>query len=186
MPDLPNSSIASAVFCAPSGILANLSATSSMTLSKGRILPLASLALTPIDFNASLAFDAGSTIPFDSLPIALATSSTLLPESFAAAPNLLRLSTATPVRWLKSLRLSAASIDPFASVASPPIAIAGTRAPSAPLIAPAPPLSLPKLLFSPSAFLSRLVRLFSRPLIEAVPSTLAWILTAALMSSAIG
>ena len=39
MPDLPNSSMASAVFCAPSGILANLSAKSSMIASTPRILP---------------------------------------------------------------------------------------------------------------------------------------------------
>ena len=183
-PDLPNISIANAVFSTPSGILENLSAKSSMMASTPRILPCASVELTPIDFNASLVFDAGSTMPLASLPIDFATSSKLLPLSLAALPNLSSVSTPTPVRWLKSFKLSAASIDRLPKAPRPANPTAGTNPPNELVKPPAAPLTRLNVPCKPPACLSTRSKLFSNPLMDAMPSTLAWIFTAAFISSA--
>ena len=83
-PALPNNAIAAAVLPAPSGILANLSATSSMIASVLLSLPLASVALTPSEVNAS----AAPSLPVArfrfSLIIAAPTPSMLVPLALAA------------------------------------------------------------------------------------------------------
>ena len=175
-PLLPNSSIASAVFSAPSGSLENLSATPSMISSRLRILPRASRVATPILASASDVADAGSTMPRARRPIALPTSSIVLPLSSAAAPNRLRLSTATPVRMLRSLRLSAVSIAPLASAVTPAIAAAGTNAPR--------PLNPENALLAALACVAVLPSALFRPLISFSPVTLALIVKAVVMSRA--
>ena len=161
-PALPNSCTAREAFCAPSGMLRNLSATSNITSSAPLSLPCASTALMPSVLSADAAgpcpVAAASAMPFESLIMADPTLSMSVPDWLATCWNLLKFSTLAPVFWLKSRMLSAASMADFANATRP----ATLRpAPSA----TRPPVRLPTTFLSPPKAPSTPLAAVSSPLI---------------------